>query len=241
MASTCVIFFFVALALFVLTLPFDRNGRLLHQFSCFWAALYIHVNPLWQYRYEELPGLPRRGPYVIVSNHQSLADILVLFRTYLPYKWVSKSSVFKVPFLGWNMFLNRYVGLVRGDKKSIGRMVDACRAWLDRGVSVLIFPEGTRSPDGNLLPFKVGAFRIAREAGVKVLPMVLDGTAGTLPKHGLVLNSVSRMHLKMLPPMEVSSYESDEAAAAAVREVMARELSRMRDPASKTEAVALPG
>lgn len=234
MAVTCVVFFFVALVLFVLTLPFDPNGRLLHLFSCFWAALYIYVNPLWHYRIEELRGFPRKGPYVIVANHQSLTDILVLFRTYWPFKWVSKSSVFKVPFLGWNMFLNRYVGLVRGDKKSVGRMVEACRSWLDRGVSVLIFPEGTRSPDGQLLPFKVGAFRIAREARVPVLPIIVDGTADTLPKHGIVLRSVARMRVRMLPPVDVGGYDTDEAAAEAVRGVMARELERMR-------AGALPG
>jgi 1-acyl-sn-glycerol-3-phosphate acyltransferase len=170
---------------------------------------------------------------VIVSNHQSFGDILVLFATYLPFKWVSKASVFKVPFLGWNMRLNGYVPLVRGERRSIAEMSQRCLAWLRRGASVLMFPEGTRSPDGNLQTFKLGAFRIAREAGVPILPIVLDGTADTLPKHGFVMRRSARIRVQVLPPIDPAGFPSDEAACAAVREVMAAQLERMRAPAER--------
>jgi 1-acyl-sn-glycerol-3-phosphate acyltransferase len=227
LALTCIVLFAGALALWLLTLPFDRNGRLLHLYSCFWAASYLYVNPLWRLAIDRV-AVDRRRPFVIVANHQSFGDILVLYATYLPFKWVSKASVFKVPFLGWNMRLNRYVALVRGDRASVEKMSAACRAWLDRGVSVLLFPEGTRSPDGALQPFKVGAFRIAREAGVAVLPIVLDGTADTLPKHGFVLRARTTCRVRVLEPVDVAALPSVEEAADAVHAAMAAELDRMR-------------
>src|SRR6185437_9428296 len=160
LCSTCVTYFAGAVAIWALTWPFDRKRRILHLYSCFWAQTYFWVNPLWRLRIEGRDKLPWHGPAVIVANHQSLGDILVLFGLFRPYKWVSKASVFKVPFLGWNMKLNGYVGLVRGDKDSIARMMAECKAWLEKGVPVLLFPEGTRSPDGEVKPFKDGAFRL---------------------------------------------------------------------------------
>src|SRR5689334_20453620 len=110
------VLFCVALALFLCTFPFDRNGRVIHGFSSYWAAHYIWVNPFWHLRVDGERAVDRRRAFVMVSNHQSLADILILYCTHLPFKWVSKSSVFRVPFVGWNMRLNRYVALTRGDK-----------------------------------------------------------------------------------------------------------------------------
>lgn len=223
--------FFVALAIFVATFPFDRDRRVLHLFSCWWAAHYFYVNPFWSLAVEKNPAIDRRQPMVLVINHQSVVDILAVFATYLPFKWVSKASVFKLPFIGWNCTLNGYVPLVRGEKGSIGAMYAACRRWLDRGVSIAMFPEGTRSKDGSLLPFKVGAFRIAREAGVKVLPIVLDGTGGALPKHGFVLRELVRARLRVLSPVDVSHYASDEEAADAIRGLMDVELGKLRETA----------
>lgn len=228
LALSCNVMFTFALAIFLVTLPFDRNGRVLHLFSCFWATTYFWLNPFWRLRIEGVAKADRRRPYVIVANHQSLADILVLFGTYLPFKWVSKASVFRVPFIGWNMALNRYVSLVRGDKASIEKMMDACMRWLRRGVSVMMFPEGTRSPDGRLQAFKLGAFRMAKDAGVPVLPVVVDGTSEALPKHGFVIRGSADCRVRVLDPIDVAPYPSAEEAAAAVRDVMARELDAMR-------------
>jgi 1-acyl-sn-glycerol-3-phosphate acyltransferase len=227
-ALSSMVLFAIALPLWLATLPFDRNGRLLHQYSCFWAAHYLYVNPLWRITVEKTAPIDRARRYVIVANHQSFADILVLYATYLPFKWVSKSAVFNVPFIGWHMYLNRYVSLKRGDKASIEKMAARCRAWLDRGVSVLIFPEGTRSQDGRLGPFKLGAFRLAREAGVEVLPIVVDGTAEALPKHGLTMATRADCRVRVLEPLSVAADESDQAAADRVRDHLAQALDRLR-------------
>src|SRR5690606_18816698 len=167
------------------------------------------VNPGWKLRIEGRERLPWRGPAVIVANHQSLGDILILYALYRPFKWVSKASVFKVPFLGWNMRMNGYVGLVRGNKESIIRMMADCERWLDRGVPVLIFPEGTRSPDQNVQPFKDGAFRLAVKRNVPVIPIAITGSADTLPKHGLVVALRSRCVVRVLEPVDPAEFGGD--------------------------------
>ncbi|MFZ5471400.1 MAG: lysophospholipid acyltransferase family protein [Myxococcota bacterium] len=209
LATSCVLLSVAGFLVFLLTFPFDRNGRIQHLYSCVWAQLYFHVNPLWRLRVEGRERLPWHGAAVLVSNHQSLGDILVLFGLYRPFKWVSKKSVFSVPFIGWNMRLNRYVALERGNKESIGRMMAECRRWLDRGVPVLLFPEGTRSPDGEVKAFKDGAFRLAMDKGCPVIPIVLTGTGRTLPKHGFVLRDRANCLVKVLEPVDPAPFGGD--------------------------------
>ena len=206
LCTTCALYFAGALLIWLVTLPFDRDRRVLHLYSCLWAQTYFWCNPLWRLRIDGRDKLPWRGPAVIAANHQSLGDILVLFGLFRPFKWVSKASVFKVPFLGWNMWLNGYVGLVRGDKESIAKMMEHCRYWLRRGVPVLLFPEGTRSPDGEVKPFKDGAFRLACELDVPLIPIALTGTADTLPKHGFKVSLRSDCRVRVLEAIQPSQF-----------------------------------
>ncbi|WNG55551.1 1-acyl-sn-glycerol-3-phosphate acyltransferase [Archangium gephyra] len=231
LASSAVLFC-VALVLFLVTWPFDRNGRVLHLFSSGWAQLYFWVNPGWRLRIQGRERLPWHGPAVLVSNHQSVGDILVLFGLYRPFKWVSKASNFKLPFLGWNMYLNRYVGLVRGDKESIARMMAGCERWLARGVPVLLFPEGTRSPDNQMRPFKDGAFRLAHAKGCPLIPMVLTGTGDTLPKHGLLLRFRADCEVSVLEPVDPRAFPDPAALRDHVYGLMQREKDRLESGAT---------
>jgi 1-acyl-sn-glycerol-3-phosphate acyltransferase len=129
------IFFAIALPLWLVTLPFDPNGRILHGFTCLWGGQYVFMNPMWRLHVEGRERVDRKRAYVLCSSHQSSGDIPVLFGLFLPFKFVSKAINFKAPFLGWNMTLNRYIPLVRGDKASVLKMMATCRSWLDRGVS----------------------------------------------------------------------------------------------------------
>ncbi|WP_373046813.1 lysophospholipid acyltransferase family protein [Vulgatibacter sp.] len=227
-AISSALLFCVALVIFLVTLPFDPKGRVQHLFSCAWAQLYFWVNPTWRLHVQGREKLPWRSAAVIVANHQSLGDILVLFGLYRPFKWVSKASVFRAPFLGWNMRLNRYVPLQRGDKGSIAKMMAACETWLERGVPVLLFPEGTRSPDGNLLPFKDGAFRLAAAKGCPVIPIAITGTADTLPKHGLVIRRSAACRVHVLDAVDPAPFGGDVAALREhVRALIAAEKARM--------------
>src|SRR5712691_7899832 len=176
----------VAVLIWAMTAPFDRRRALLHQFTCFWASLYSWFNPAWPVRIEGREKIRPGTAYVMVANHQSLLDILVLFRLFVHFKWVSKIEVFRIPCVGWNMRLNRYIALRRGDRASVTQMMEACARTLAERSSIMMFPEGTRSATGQLQRFKPGAFALALQTGVPLLPIVVEGTAHALPKRGIV-------------------------------------------------------
>jgi 1-acyl-sn-glycerol-3-phosphate acyltransferase len=219
-----------AVLLFVLTVAFDKNRKALHLYTCAWAFHYVKLMPIWSTEFSGREHILPGRTYVLVANHQSLGDILVLFGLFKHFKWVSKAEIFKVPFIGWNMRMNDYVHLVRGDAASIDLMMEACRRHLKRGSSVMLFPEGTRSVDGEIKPFKRGAFVLAKELGVELVPIVVDGTHDALPKHGLMLRQegVLRMRIKVLPPVSPNAAESVQELSDLVREQMVRELTTMR-------------
>lgn len=192
------ILFPIAVALWLATVLFDRRLVLLHRFTCFWASLYTWLNPAWRVTIEGRDKVRPGVPYVMVANHQSLLDILVLFRLFVHFKWVSKIENFYVPLIGWNMSLNRYIKLRRGDGASIQAMMDACERTIGQGNPVMMFPEGTRSADGRLKSFKHGAFTLAKKARAPLLPIVIDGTSRALPKRGYVLRGRHAIRVRIL-------------------------------------------
>ena len=122
-ALTSIPFFFIALLLRLFSYPFDRRLRFLHLFTCFWASIYTWMMPAWRIRIEGRENVRKDAAYMVVSNHQSQLDILVAFRLFFHFKWVSKIEMFRIPLIGWNMMLNRYVKLKRGDKESVEQML----------------------------------------------------------------------------------------------------------------------
>lgn len=214
---TSFLLFPIALLIFVVTYPFDPRHRVLHQFTCFWASLYTWCNPLWRVHIEHRDRIEAGTTYVMVANHLSLLDILVLFRLFTNFAWVSKIENFKVPLIGWNMRLNGYIPLVRGDKESAAVMMGQCRATLNRGTSIMMFPEGTRSRDGRLQAFKPGAFALAVETGSAILPIVISGTGSALPKRGFVLQGKHRIGIDVLEPIEPQSFGTDDPVELAQR------------------------
>ena len=220
------VLFPVAVLVWSVTAPFDRRLRVQHAFTCFWASLYSWLNPLWRVHVEGRERIRPDATYVMVANHQSFLDILILFRLFRHFKWVSKAEMFRIPAIGWNMWLNRYVRLQRGIPDSIARMMTACEAHLAAGSSIMIFPEGTRSPDGHLKAFKHGAFTLAQRARVPLLPILIQGTANALPKHGFVLRGRHQIRVRVLDevPLERVLDRSVEALTADVRAIFAHEL-----------------
>ncbi len=230
------VFFAGALLLFLVALPLDRRRVALHLYSCFWASSYIYCNPLWRARVVGRGKLPWRSPAVIVANHLSLLDIPVLYGLYRPFKWVSKEENFKLPFAGWNMSLNGYVSLARGDRKSIRDMMARSLALLSQGSPLLVFPEGTRSATGELQGFKMGAFSLAKEAGCPVIPVALTGTAEGLPKRGLVFRSTMRAVVEVLDPLDPEDFQGADALRDAARAAIAAAIERRRGPAAEQPA-----
>jgi 1-acyl-sn-glycerol-3-phosphate acyltransferase len=192
----------------LLVAPFDPLRRAVHTFSCYWGNHYFLMNPGWKLSYEGLENIDPAKTYVLIANHQSLADILLLYGLHRYYKWVSKEEVFKTPIIGWNMFLNQYVEIKRGDMKSIKQMMQTCKNWLNEGASIMIFPEGTRSRDGELQPFRDGAFRLAVDTKIPLIPIVIDGTSELLPKGKLTLAVHNLIRVKILPPLTGDQFEN---------------------------------
>lgn len=196
----------VAAGIWATTVLFDRRLVLLHRFTCFWASLYSWVNPLWPVTIEGREKIDPGTTYVMVANHLSLLDILVLFRLFTHFKWVSKVENFKIPCVGWNMRLNRYIELKRGDRESIREMMQACERTLGEGSSIMMFPEGTRSRNGILQPFKAGAFELALRTKSPLLPIVVEGTSNALPKRGFVLRGHHPIRITVLDPIPVERF-----------------------------------
>ena len=216
-----------------------RTGDLVQRVafhSTFWLTFHALTFGL-SFRASGRGNIPATGPVLLVSNHQSFLDVLVLFRLFTHFQWVSKAEMFRIPCLGWNMALNDYVRLRRGSPESIARMMATCERHLAMGSSIMIFPEGTRSPDGRLRAFKHGAFTLAQRAGVPILPIVVDGTAHALPKHGFILGRRHAIRVAVLdeiPAAEVIA-TPPEALVANVRARIARELGQTldEDPAAR--------
>ncbi len=224
MLSTSALLFPFAVVIWLATLPFDRRLFLLHRFSCLWSNLVFFLNPLWKVNVYGRDRIDPTAPAVIVSNHQSGADILVLFKLTIHFKWVSKWSLFWYPFIGWNMAMNRYIALKRGRKSSINKMVESCKKALREGNSVMIFPEGTRSKDGSVHTFKNGAFRIALETGVPIQPIAISGTSRAIRKGGLMIHHNHDMRVDILDPVRPEQFTGmDQRSLAAMVQKMISE------------------
>ncbi|MGH0036728.1 MAG: lysophospholipid acyltransferase family protein [Myxococcota bacterium] len=226
LTASSIALFPIAVLVWLVTWPFDRRKVLLHKFTCFWASLYTWFNPAWPVTVEGREKIRPEATYVMVANHLSLLDILVMFRLFNHYKWVSKIENFRVPFIGWNMSLNRYIKLRRGDRASVVQMMRTCEETMAEGNSIMMFPEGTRSPSGRLRQFKPGAFELAIKTGCPILPIVIRGTSDALPKRGFVLKGRHPIRLSVMDEIPPESFQGKtaEALAAEVREFYAKQL-----------------
>lgn len=177
--------YFIGAPVFLLTAPFDKLRRLGHWYASRWGRWMFVLNSRWSCEVIGQHKVPQDRPLVVISNHQGIADIMVVYHLDLHFKWISKAANFFVPFMGWFMFHAGYIPLRRGQKDSVVRCMERARWYLDRDVPVLFFPEGTRSKDGSVLPFKPGAFKLAIDGGFDILPLGISGTANAIPKHSL--------------------------------------------------------
>jgi len=224
MTISSVLIFPLAALVYVSTVAFDRRRWILHRFTSFWASLYTWLNPVWRVRVIGRERLYEDGPAVIVANHLSLVDILVLFRLQTHFRWVSKLENFRVPLIGWNMTLCDYIPLRRGDSASIQAMMRHCDRVIGEGNSIMMFPEGTRSATGRMRSWKPGAFQIAERNRVPIQPLVLRGTSEALPKRGFILQGHHAISIEVLDPIPV-----EEVLACSAEEMTERVRTKLID------------
>ncbi len=195
-----------------------------------------HLAPLWSRILLRFAGVrvrvrnPHRiptGGAVFVANHQSNLDILVLAHI-LPHNvlWLAKRELFRIPVFGQAIRAVGYLPVDRGDSERARASVDEAARRVRAGEPVILFPEGTRSPDGRLLPFKLGFVHLAAASGAPVVPLVLRGTARLWPKGGWAPRP-GTVEVEVLEPYRVSAIDTPEqrrAEAERLRSAMARGL-----------------
>lgn len=193
-------------AVWLFTFWWDKRLWYLHRYSIFWAMFYIWINPFWRIKFEGKQNISNGKVYVIVSNHQSAFDIVLLYRLYMHFKWVAKRELIKVPAIGWNLLLNKHILIDRKNPFSSKKMLTEGLRNLRMGNSLLIFPEGTRSPDGKVKRFKEGAFIVAQQAQAPILPVIIDGSRDVLPRAGVV-NLIQKFTIRVLPEIPYNSFK----------------------------------
>jgi 1-acyl-sn-glycerol-3-phosphate acyltransferase len=214
------------LPFWVIAKLFGTRRKLLFTLARRTGRAIVAINPFWDVRVEGSRRLPP-GTFVICANHLSNADVFCM--TYFVGQWrhIAKRSLLKVPMFGSILLMGGHVPVERGETRSGEEALARCRDWLERGVSVCFYPEGTRSETGELGPFKMGAFKIAVETQCPILPIAISGTQDALPKHGWVMRRRVHVKLRQLAPILPGNDpaalrdRTREAIAAAKRELEA--------------------
>lgn len=189
--------------IFVATVPFDPGRYTVGRWFRRAAMVCVALNPLWHFRTSGVMIRDPRRPYVVVANHESYADIFLV--SHLPWemKWLSKAEIMKLPLMGWLMRMAGDIAVHRGDSRSRADAMKGIRDRLSKNVSVMVLPEGTRSPTSELLPFRDGAFRVAIELGLPVLPIALAGTRHAMAKGSFRFNRATA-EARVLEPIETT-------------------------------------
>lgn len=221
--------FVVSIIVLIVTYPFDKSRRWVHECSrCICAILY-GVPPFVRRTIDGLENIEKGKPYVMVLNHQSGFDIFAAYKIPLNFRWVSKREVFKVPFMGWLLPIHGDIPIERGNASAaMAKVIRDGKLWLSRGASVAIFPEGTRSKTGEINRFKAGAFNLAAEAKVDVLPIVMTGTNEMIK--GWKVNWRNRVAIRVMPAVkaDVVAATDTKELMQQVRESMVAELANLR-------------
>ena len=206
--SLTALLFFVSLFFTIILFPFDKKRKVVHAQCFWWADAVTALNPFWSIHVEGLENVDPQKPYVMVANHQSMADIVVVYKAHMQFKWVAKESLFKLPFLGWCLSLCKHIKLTRGKFTSIKKVYREAAKWLRKDMSVLFFPEGTRSDTDEMNQFQNGAFKLAIKEKVPILPISIYGTREAIPKGSWIFKTKVSGRLKVLPPVDTKDFQA---------------------------------
>lgn len=169
-------------SLCIICYPLNPSGRLNHHFARLWGNIALWANRV-KVRVEGLQHVPGQGPYVFMSNHQGSYDIFALLG-HLPFqfKWLAKKEIFSIPILGWAMKATGYIFIDRQVTRETVKAMKNAAEKIHEGMSVVIFPEGSRSPDGSIQPFKKGGFTLAIKSKVPIIPVAIIGSREIIQK-----------------------------------------------------------
>lgn len=204
-----------------------RTGKLFRKLGKYISK----INPNWQIKITGYEGIDDRQPYIMVCNHLSQADIPLISNLPWEMKWVAKKELFDTPVVGWMMTLAGDISVDRRASDRREQTYKQAKYYLENHCSVMFFPEGTRSRDGNLNSFKAGAFDLAIKEQTPILPMVIDGTQNTLPKRSWKFGVAKQIKLKVLDPISTEGLDRRDLRSLTedVRQVILDQLADWRD------------
>lgn len=221
--------FVISIIVLAVTYPFDKSRRWVHECSRYICKCLFDV-PGLKRTIDGEENIQKGKSYVMVMNHNSGVDIFAAYKIPLNFRWVSKREVFRVPFMGPLLTIHGDIPIERGNpSEALAKVLTLGKLWLGRGASVAIFPEGTRSKTGEINRFKMGAFNLAKEANVEILPIVMTGTNKMFRK-GWLINWRNRVAIRVMKPIPVEQVAATDVKdmAQRVRESMIEELAKLR-------------
>lgn len=222
---SCIVVATLVLGVFAfITYPIDRGGKVGHYYAKLWGKVALLVNRV-KVRVEGMEQLNGQGPYIFMSNHQGYYDIFA-FLSHLPYpfKWLAKKELFSVPFLGWTMAAVGYISVDRGGTRDTVEAMNEAAQRIREGTSVVIFPEGSRSPDGSIQPFKKGGFTLAIKSKVPIVPVAISGSRDIMPKGKWTVHP-GKIRIAISPPIETERFglKDREGLMKKVRETISKD------------------
>jgi len=198
LVATSIIFFSVILY------PFDKDKKFSHAHGFLWSDLLIALNPFWNIEISGLNSIDKTKAYVVVANHQSLTDAILLYQTKMQFKWLANEGIFKIPFIGWSLILTKHIKVEKVKLVGIKNVYQDAATWLRRNISVMFFPEGTRNNGRTMGKFQNGAFKLAINEQVPILPISIKGTGNALPKGSWLFTTNMPIRMKVLEPINAS-------------------------------------
>lgn len=202
-----VVFFLLVAVLYALTLPFDRFNRIPNRVLKGLGWLMLKPVPGWTFEIKDAGPCKIEKPTIVVANHQSFLDMPLLYLLPWSMKWVAKKSLFRIPILGWIIFMTGHLAIDRESRRSVKKLDELVKPIMS-GIPGMIFPEGTRTRSGELKPFKNGAFTLAERYNFQILPVVLHGGFEVMQSGSWMFNFKQKFTVSVLDPLSPQDFES---------------------------------
>ena len=201
----------------------DPQLKLAHRLASIWGRGLVTLAPGTRVMLTGRDQIPARRPVIFMANHQSYVDVPALFFVPAQFKWMADVDLFRIPVFGWAMGMAGYIPVRRGDGREAVRSLRKAERLLKQGISIFIFPEGTRSHTGALGRFQSGGFRLAADTGTPIVPVMVTGTRQLLPRGDWVFRWGARVWIDLLPMVDPPAQRRE------IHPCMAKVRARMRE------------